>query len=58
MAEEFVSISNLLTNMAIMGASKEELSRAIDYSIAVIDARKSYVNNRIDELVKCYRNEE
>ena len=58
MTEEFVSIRNLLKNMAIMGANKEELSRAIDYSIAVIDARKSYVNNGIDELVKRYRNEE
>ena len=52
--EKYEDIINLLANMITMGASKDEMLRMIEYSMAVIDERKSYVNNKIGELVECY----
>ncbi len=56
------SISNLITDMTIKGASHEELARAVKHSMVVIDAEKhklnyklSFINNGIAQLKKDYQ---
>lgn len=55
-------VSNLITDMTIKGASSEELARAVEHSMVVIDAVKheldyktSYKVNGIDKLKKEYQ---
>ena len=55
-------ISNLITDMTIMGASDPEIARAVKHSMVVIDAAKhhldfkqSYKDNNIKELKKKYQ---
>ena len=56
-------VSNLITDMTIKGATREELARAVKHSMVVIDAEKhnlnykqSEIDNRIGELKKLYQN--
>ena len=56
------TISNLITDMTLHGASKEELARAVRHSMTVIDAEKhkldytrSYKENNIAELKALYQ---
>ena len=60
--QEMGSISNLITDMTIMGATRSELTRAIKHSMVVIDAEKHELNykesarvNGIAQLNKKYR---
>ena len=55
-------VSNLITDMTIQGATKEELARAVRHSMVVIDAEKhkldykqSYLDNNIPQLQKKYQ---
>lgn len=55
-------ISNLITDMTLMGATDEELARAVRHSMVVIDAEKhelnykqSYIDNDIESLKKQYQ---
>ena len=55
-------ISNLITDMTIIGATDEELTRAVKHSMTIIDANKhkldwqrSYIENGIAELHKKYQ---
>ena len=55
-------VSNLITDMTIQGATKEELARAVRHSMVVIDAEKhsldykqSYLDNNIAQLQKKYQ---
>lgn len=55
-------VSNLITDMTIMGASDEELCRAVKHSMVIIDAekhhldwRQSYKDNNIKELYQKYQ---
>ena len=55
-------ISNLITDMTLGGASKEELAAAVRHSMVVIDAEKhkldykqSYIDNNIATLQKNYQ---
>ncbi|MHC5188553.1 hypothetical protein ACYSNL_02040 [Enterococcus cecorum] len=57
-------LSELLTNMFVLGASDEEMERAINYSMDVIDACKSElrcdaskIDNGIEELYEIYGDE-
>ena len=59
---EMGKISNLITDMTIKGASRDEIARAVRHSMVVIDAEKhqldhktSYSDNRIDELKERYQ---
>lgn len=59
---EMGKISNLITDMTILGANDEELARAVKHSMVVIDAAKhkldytkSYVDNDIESLKKIYQ---
>lgn len=59
---EMGTISNLITDMQIVGATDEELTRAVKHSMVVIDALKhkydykqSEKDNRIDELKHKYQ---
>ena len=61
-AREMGRVSNLITDMTLMGASEEELVRAIKHSMVVIDAekhnldwRQSEKDFRISELRKRYQ---
>lgn len=61
---EVKRVSELVTNMAILGASTEEIERAIDYSIDVLDVfkselrcKQSKIDNDIDELEERYGDE-
>lgn len=47
-------MADLIATMAINGATKEELDRAIKYSAAVIDAERARKELGIDELEKKY----
>lgn len=47
-------IADLIADMAIKDAPESELKRAIDHSIIVIDAEKSYLVNGIEELKTKY----
>lgn len=55
-------ISNLITDMTLQGASREELAKAVKHSMVVIDAEKhkldykqSYIDNDIATLQKKYQ---
>lgn len=55
-------ISNLITDMTVEGATKQELERAARHSMVVIDAEKhklnykqSYIDNNIAQLQKKYQ---
>lgn len=59
---EMGKISNLITDMTILGANEDELARAVRHSMVVIDAAKhkldytkSYQDNNIDELKQKYQ---
>lgn len=59
---EMGKASNLITDMTIMGASSDELARAVRYSMVVIDAQKHelnwkqcYIDQGIAELNLKYR---
>jgi hypothetical protein len=43
-------VSNLITDMTILGASHEELARAVRHSMVVIDAEKHELNHRQSAL--------
>jgi hypothetical protein len=56
------SVSNLITDMTIKGATAEELARAVRHSMVVIDSNKHQLNyklsaqhNNIDQLKKKYQ---
>ena len=60
--KEMGKISNLITDMTIKGADRDELARAVRHSMVVIDAEKhqldhktSYEDNRISELKEKYQ---
>ena len=60
---EMGKVSNLITDMTIAGASKDELARAVRHSMVVIDAEKhnlnykqSYIDNGIQQLKDKYQN--
>ena len=59
---EMGKISNLITDMTLLGASNEELARAVKHSMVVIDAekhkldyKKSEIDNDIASLKKKYQ---
>lgn len=59
---EMGKISNLITDMTLLGAPPEDLERAVKHSMVVIDAEKHHLDykksaedNRIDELKLKYR---
>ena len=59
---EMGKISNLITDMTLMGASDQELARAVKHSMVVIDAEKhklnykqSEIDNNIAELKRRYQ---
>ena len=59
---EMGTISNLITDMTLAGATEAEVTRAVRHSMVVIDAEKhkldykqSEVDNRIDSLKKKYQ---
>lgn len=60
--QEMGKISNLITDMTVIGATDDELARAVRHSMVVIDAEKhgydykqSYIDNGIEELKKKYQ---
>lgn len=60
--QEMGKISNLITDMTLMGASDQELARAVKHSMVVIDAGKHKLNykqsekdNNIAELKRKYQ---
>lgn len=60
--DQMGKISNLITDMTIMGASTDELVRAVKYSMVVIDAekhhydwRQCFKDNEIAELYRYYQ---
>ena len=62
---EMGKVSNLITDMTIRGAKKEELERAVKHSMVVVDAykhelnyRQSYLDNRIQDLQDRYQKRE
>lgn len=61
---EVKRVSELITNMVVLEASTEEMERAIDYSINVLDAfkcelrcKQSKIDNGIEELYEIYGDE-
>lgn len=59
---EMGQISNLITDMTIIGANDSEVARAVKHSMVVIDAekhgldyRQSYIDNGIGQLKKKYQ---
>lgn len=59
---EMGKISNLITDMTLMGANDQEIARAVKHSMVVIDAekhklnyKKSEVDNNIAELKRKYQ---
>lgn len=61
---EVEKVSDLITNMALAGASTEEMEQVIDYSINVLDAfkcelrcKESRINNGIEKLEEKYMKE-
>lgn len=59
---EMGKISNLITDMTLLGANDQELARAVRHSMVVIDAEKhkldykqSYIDNGIASLKKKYQ---
>ena len=60
--DQMGKISNLITDMTIMGASNDEIARAVKHSMVIIDAekhhydwRQSYKDNNIKELYVNYQ---
>lgn len=60
---EMGKVSNLITDMTIMGADDKEIARAIRHSMVVIDSEKHHLdyklsekNEGIDELKRTYQN--
>lgn len=60
--KEMGSVSNLITDMTIKGATQDEIARAVKHSMVVIDAekhnlnwRQSYVDNDIAGLKQKYQ---
>lgn len=60
--KEMGSVSNLITDMTIQGATEDELSHAVMHSMVVIDAekhnlnwRQSYIDNQIPQLKEKYQ---
>lgn len=60
--KEMGVISNLITDMTLLGATDDELERAVKHSMVVIDAekhhlnyQKSYADNNIEELKHKYQ---
>lgn len=60
--KEMGSVSNLITDMTIQGATADELTRAVKHSMVVIDAekhnlnwRQSYEDQRIADLKEKYQ---
>jgi len=51
---DFTPISNIITEMVIKGATKEELSRMVEYSHKLIDCEKAYIENNIQALIEKY----
>lgn len=47
---EMGKISNLITDMTLLGASDEELARAVKHSMVVIDAEKHNLNYKQSEI--------
>ena len=47
---EMGKISNLITDMTIMGADQNEIARAVKHSMVVIDAEKHKLNYKASEL--------
>ena len=59
---EMGKVSNLITDMTIMGASEDDIAKAVRHSMVVIDAekhklnyKKSFVDNGIADLYKRYQ---
>ena len=59
---EMGKVSNLITDMTLLGAQPHEIARAVKHSMVVIDAvkheydyRQSYLDNNIKELVNKYQ---
>lgn len=55
---EMGKISNLITDMTLMGANNEELTRAVKHSMVVIDAEKhglDYKQSEIDNGIKALK---
>lgn len=60
--QEMGTVSNLIMDMTLKGATEDELSRAVKHSMVIIDAEKhhldyqqSYVDNGIESLKKTYQ---
>lgn len=60
--KEMGVVSNLITDMTVQGATREELARAVKHSMVVIDAEKhhldykqSEIDNNIRELKELYQ---
>ena len=49
---------SLIADMALNGATVDELERAIKYSASVMNAKKSYEENGIEKLRIKYQQEE
>lgn len=49
-----IDLANLMTDMALKGATPEEITRVIRYSMAVMDACKEY---NIPELINKYQDD-
>lgn len=56
MKDKKYSMADIIATMAINGATRDELERAIKYSAAVIDAERARKALGIDELVEKYIN--
>lgn len=50
-------MSNLIVNMTVNHATEDEFSRAIRYSMAIVDLEKTYKENNMDELIEKYKGE-
>lgn len=60
--DEMGKISNLITDMTLLGADEHEIARAVKHSMVVIDAQKhklnytkSYYENDIESLKRAYQ---
>ena len=47
---EMGKVSNLITDMTLMGATPEELARAVKHSMVVIDSQKHFLNYKQSEI--------
>lgn len=50
LGKEMGSISNLITDMTLKGASRDELTRAVRHSMVVIDAKKHKLNYKLSAV--------